>query len=504
MNSASAGRRWEAALWVLLAAAVARLWLVPLTSSFWIDEIGTAFVVRYGGDHWSFQIAPQVPTSIYYWFAKMSSALLGQSEAAFRLPSIVFMGVAVALVTRLAARLIHPDAGWFAAFACLALRGINYHAADARPYALGTMLVAAGFFFLVRWLDSGKWMDAAVFLACGSLLLWVHLTLWPSYIAFGLYALARQWRGNTAVGWTKVMGLFIVLALAIVPAVVFALSLFKQAASHVIVQLPVLRDLRRSLRLGYIAGCGAGALLIALALRHKFRETVRPRWLAGGSTALILIWWLCQPVSIFAFSHLTGHSLYLARYLDVALPGIALMATAATSIFLPARFWRPIAFLFGLGALYFFGQWKELWFRHDFSDWRSAAQLIRQNTPAGGDPIFCPSPFVEAQPPEWRPGYPLPSFLYSHLEYYPLPGRTYLLPFVYSPQAGAYVEGLLRGEVAGKGRFFIYGGDRNARFWWNWFASRPELRGWSLRRLGLFGNIEVILAERTAFHAQTR
>src|SRR5688572_15266694 len=117
MNSASAGRRWKVALWVLLAAAVARLWLVPLTSSFWIDEIGTAFVVRYGGDHWSFKIAPQVPTSLYYGFARTSSALFGQSEAAFRLPSILFMGAAVALVARLACRLIHPDAGWFAAFA---------------------------------------------------------------------------------------------------------------------------------------------------------------------------------------------------------------------------------------------------------------------------------------------------------------------------------------------------------------------------------------------------
>src|SRR5262245_55799299 len=146
MTALPADRRWSLAVRILLLVGVIRLWLVPLTSSFSIDEMATGFVVRYGGSHWSFRIARQGPQSLYYWFARVST-VFSQSEVADRLPSVLFMGIAVVLVARLAVRLIHPSAAWFAAFACLALRGINYHAADARPYALGTMLLAAAFFF---------------------------------------------------------------------------------------------------------------------------------------------------------------------------------------------------------------------------------------------------------------------------------------------------------------------------------------------------------------------
>src|SRR5208282_1346188 len=147
-------------LWLVLAVAITRLWLMPLPSSFWVDEMVTAFVVHHGPADPSLAVAPQVPQSIYYRLPQASEALLGFSEISYRLPSIFAMAIAVLLIARLAARLIHPQAGWFAAFACLGLRGMNTAAADARPYALGMCVAAAAMLFLVRWLDSADWRDA--------------------------------------------------------------------------------------------------------------------------------------------------------------------------------------------------------------------------------------------------------------------------------------------------------------------------------------------------------
>ncbi len=144
---------------LLLILCVARLWLMPLPSSFWVDEMVTIFVVRHGGADPSLRIAPQVPESIYYWLPWASEKILlssrgatepvpvgrsdastpgaaapglglhiGSSELVYRLPSILAMGLAVFLIARLAARLIHPQAAWFTVFACLALRGMNYYA----------------------------------------------------------------------------------------------------------------------------------------------------------------------------------------------------------------------------------------------------------------------------------------------------------------------------------------------------------------------------------------
>ena len=110
-----------AALWGLLALLIAHLWLYPVTSSFWVDEMVTAFVVNHPG-HPSFAIAPQVPESIYYWLPRIAQSLFGNSEIGYRGPSILAMALALYLIGRLAVRLIHAEAAWLAIFACLSLR----------------------------------------------------------------------------------------------------------------------------------------------------------------------------------------------------------------------------------------------------------------------------------------------------------------------------------------------------------------------------------------------
>src|ERR1700721_2677101 len=101
-------------LGLLLAACITRLWLMPLPSSFWVDEMATVFVVHHP-DHSSFAVAPQVPDSIYYQLARASESLFGVSAVAYRLPSVLLMAIALFLIARLAARLIHPGAAWFVA-----------------------------------------------------------------------------------------------------------------------------------------------------------------------------------------------------------------------------------------------------------------------------------------------------------------------------------------------------------------------------------------------------
>ena len=59
------------------------------------------------------------------------------------------------------------------------------------------------------------------------------------------------------------------------------------------------------------------------------------RWvcLALSSWVLILGWWLWHPLALFAFSLVTGNSVYVDRYLSLALPGAALTATLAAACF---------------------------------------------------------------------------------------------------------------------------------------------------------------------------
>jgi hypothetical protein len=476
---------------LLLALVIVRLWLMPLPSSFWVDEEVTAFVVHYGADHPSFAIAPQVTKSVYYALPRAAEAVLGFSEISYRLPSIVLMGLALFFIARLAARLIHPEAAWFAVFACLALRGIDYEAADARPYALGMCVAAAVFLCLARWLDSARWSDALLFALCGALLWRVHLVFWPIYIVLALYAVVRIGHRETPVQWSAALAVFGLLGLALVPVLFNALALFREAGAHVIVDVPRGRDLRNELKLGLLA-VGAGIGVIGWWFQWR-REDPPPAW---GSWTLIAGWWLIYPLALYTFSVATGDSVFVARYLSIGLPGAALATALLAAPRVPRARWKPLAAALGLGVLLFLGQWGTLLPPHHNSDWRAAARGINQLSAGPGTPVICPSPFIEARPPVWRPDYPLPGFLYSYLPVYPVTGKPYLLPFEPSPEAEQYAATLSRETLPQQGRFFVFGGGRNVNYWTEWFAAQPQLREWKHRALGPFGDVDAVVFER--------
>lgn len=185
--------------------------------------------------------------------------------------------------------------------------------------------------------------------------------------------------------------------------------------------------------------------------------------------------------------------MYLERYLYLSLPGVALAATLGTAIFLEAKEWRRAAAVLGLGVLLSQGHWGRLFPPHHNSDWRGAARAIDSEMAAGEAPVICPSPFIEARPPVWQPDYPRPSFLYSHLAAYPVKGRVVPFPFEESPEAEAYARVLGRDELYRSREFVLYGGNRATMFWRDWFIAQPEYDGWHVRRLGPFGDVEVLV-----------
>ena len=470
---------------LLITACFVRLWAMQLPSSFWVDEMATIFVVEHGADDPSLKVAPQVPQSVYY--PVLRAVLRGRSEVAYRLPSILFMGIGLMFVALLVRRLIHPDAWWFTIFACFALRGIDYEAANARPYAMGIAVAAAGLYFLVRWLDTQRMWDAAVFLILAALLWRVHLIFWPFYIVFLLYALLRirdvpAWQLETVFG---------LLGILLIPVAMRAIALNAQAQQHVVIEQPTLMGLAHSFRLPLIAVAAFGAWIWSRLAGPRERASI-----SASGLAAILAWWVCYPLALFAFSRITGNSVFVPRYLAMSLPGAALAATVAVAWFLPARFWRRVALLMGLGALIAAGDWTELWPSHHNSDWRAAALAVNRLALPPSTPVICPSPFIEARPPAWSPDYEMPGFLYAPLLVYPVRGNVALFPFVDSPEAEDYANALLQGAVPSAGRFVIYGPNGGVHFWRDWFEKRPELAGWSHRSLGPFKDVDAVVFER--------
>lgn len=474
------------ALPALLLVCVARMWVMPLTSSFWVDEAETAFVVHHGVSHPSLAIIAPAIGSVYYWLPRASEAMFGFSEAVERLPSLVALAIALFFIARVAARLICPEAAWFAVFACLTLRLFNYEAADARPYALGTCVAAASLWLLIRWLDSGKWFDGILFLAAGALLWRVHLVYWPFYLVYAVYFLARS---DRRVSWTQALTICTGLVLALLPVVFNALAMNRDAAMHVFAPLPTWFELGSSFKIRLVAACALGAWILARALHWKRLEPAP----SAAAIALIAGWWLMQPLGLFAYSHISGISVFTTRYVSIALPGSALAATAAAAFFIPKRHWKPLALAMGIAALVFGGQWGELWPPHHNSDWRGASRAANALAVGPSTPVLVVSPFIEAKPPIWSPDYPLPGYLYSQLDVYPIHGTPYLLPYGDSPAGKQYAETLAQSALPAAGRFLIHGPAADVARWREWFAARPEFAGWRNRQLGPFLDVDVAL-----------
>jgi hypothetical protein len=474
-------------LTVTLVLCIVRLWLMPLPSSFWVDEMGTAFVVRHGANDPTLRAAPQVADSIYYALPKLVDRVAGESEAGYRLFSLLAMAGTLAAIAGIAARLIDPRAAWIAVFACMAFKQFNYQAADARPYALGSLVLACAVLLLIRWLDSGRMRDGLFFAATASLLWWVHLIFWPFYLLFALYAGFRIFTGQTAVGWRQSLAVFAGVAAAVLPVAIRSLALLRQAGSHVVAQAPRFSDLSAELKIGAITG---GCTIAFLASRYFGWRS--PRVTASAASVLLIAgWWLIDPLALYGFSLVTGSSVFISRYMYLAVPGATLMAILVASLSVPPEQWKKLACGVGVAVLLFAGRWNHVWPLHHDSDWRSAAAALRQWTGTADVAVICPSPFIEARPPVWRPDYPVSGFLYAHLSSYRIGGHIYPFPFETSKQVEAYARELSVEKLSHASRFAIYGGDRSVIFWRSWLAQRPELSDWNNRVLGQFGDVQI-------------
>jgi hypothetical protein len=402
------------------------------------------------------------------------------------------MAIALFVIARLAARLIDPCAAWLAAFACLALRGFNFQAADARPYPLGTCIAMAALWFLIRWLDRARWREAALFVVFAALLWRVQPVYWPFYLVLVAYTAARlAWR-ETQVPWPHALAIFAALALALAPVAIEVLALRSGARAHVIAPLPGLRALLYSLKPGLlVAFWGAGWLLSRVA---RWKTDARPP--ARSSLVLLLALWCSAPVGLFGFSWLTGVSMFVDRYYSLVLPGAVLLAVAVASRFVPLRQFRTLSAAVGVAALLLLGDWNVLWPEHTDGDWRLASRAIDSRALGPDTPVVCLSPFIEARPPVWHPDETLPAILYAYLWVYPVHGNRYLFPFGDSPQAER-IAAAAAATLSSSSRFFIYGDVDGATFWRRWFQRRAELAGWTSRRIGPPGSVAVVEFNRS-------
>jgi mannosyltransferase len=477
VEEAAGARRGDAAVALLAAAVVLRLWVMPLGSSLWLDEFGTTWITS-GPLSEIVEKASLFPQSIpYAALIRLTRTVTGSSEASLRWPSLVAMLGAAWIVLCLGRRLFGRAAGVAAGAIFVTFPQVEFSAGDARPYALGVLTAAAAFLLLVRWLDDGRRKDGVGYVICAALSVYFHDFFATALVAHAVYAWRR--RRTFAVSARAIGAAALVLGLLLVPAAALAVELGRRWRTHVFgVPAGALRLLQALLPVRALGLLVPALVMGAIfrAVRGIAREPLDGRERDGF--ALLGAGVLVPPVTLFAASRWTGASLLEGRYLLAAAPAWAVLLGALVARLRPARAPNVVLALTLALAFVIRGELTRWPIAHGREDWRSAVAAL--NAVNGDRPVFLSGSFVESSDPGLVRDPRHEEYFLGPLAYYPTRGRPVILPLRARPDGDAEGERRIARALTADGFALI---ERSSRFasWTSWFTERLAPMGYTAR-----------------------
>lgn len=430
-----------------------------ITSSLWLDETATYWVVKDGlrevfSRVWQWTGA-SLPYDLMAWVARFLAPVLG-IEAALRLPSLLCMAAAVALLYQIGRYLAGPRAGALGAIAFLCIQEVAFAAIDARPYALGLALLLASMLCFLKWLDTSSRGYAIAYVISSALLVYTHYLLALALVAQAVYGF-RVIR--------KLAPLWLATAVLCLPLAGPVLDLYRTRQSHLFATGPHFLELLPAVAPPVLATV---IFLWTLAFRPSATEGRRL------PNLLMLVWLLFPPLFLFVLAATTDIRLFFPRYYLSSAPAAALLTGHALSRMRAATAAGAV-----LVTMFVMGYWYDL-SPHGPQDWRGAmAALNSQARP--GDAILVASGFVEgtAQDINHRDVLFAPQLVYPTQSIYRLPNE---------PDQRA----IPLGSIAGK-RIFLVALQRQMDYAY-WL--RGALPGYRAEPVGTFGAVMIVKFEK--------
>jgi len=437
-----------------LLAAGLYLWLRSLDASFWLDETLSHWVVSGSFDEMRTRSSDHQFGSLYYWLLWPVAAQRSlPTEMALRLPSILAALGAAFLVQRIARDFFEPDAAFVAAIAFVCIGSVARAASQARPYALGLLLVVAAMALHLRWLQTrgGRRQGAAgVALACLSA--YVQPLLVLVVAVQGLSALRAGL--SRAKPIRELLGLAALAAALLLPLLLRLPALLENREALSWARQPTALPLLGATLLPVL-------LFTPVQLSRAEGRWRAPAWLRGEPLSpagrrlypVILLWALVPPLVLLAVSTLTATQLFAPRYLIGAAPALAVLLGGFAQ-----RMSRPWLQVLLAAALVAFAAIRIAPHEERYVDWRAASAAVRLLGLDSETPVLFHSGLIESARIEWIEDPARRDYLQAPLHSYPVPGRPLLLPYdVRRADARPYLEELFRSELAHAERFVLVG-----------------------------------------------
>lgn len=325
----------------LLVASGSWLWLYPITGSFWLDECGAIFRSRGGlGElierHQIF--ISSLPFELVLWGV---GKVFGHGEVAMRLPSVVAMTGAGLLLYGYVRRHLGVGTGCLAVALFVVHGEIRAHVAEARPYAMLALALAASLYLLERWMSGGGWRWALALGLVAGLMPAIHLTAavtLPVLVATWLAWGRRAWEGRG--GQLVVVGFGFAMTAPLAVVAYRAIERLPSATDLNFLGKPTVAQWLALYGhpLGLAVGMGVVvAMVLAGYPRWVKRRVALPLVVAVAGLAVGV------PLLMFLVSRLTPLELFLPRYMMGAVLGVVLLYALALDGVEPERFRMGVA-----------------------------------------------------------------------------------------------------------------------------------------------------------------
>lgn len=468
--------------WGLIVLVGGLLWLRPIASSLWMDELGTWWVIKDSlADAIDRAVRYQGQSPVFYvieWLV----ARIGHAEWVLRLPSLAAATLAGFLMYRLARRLLDAELGRLALLAFVAWPGIAFEASNARPYALALLATVASIAALVAWLDEDGAVRGVIWVVCGAAVMYAHYLFPLVLIPALIYALVRIREGSTSVRVRTVWVAAGAIALLDIPLIAQILSLADRRGSLSIpgsVSVSWLTDL-------LIPGAALGAIVLGGALAWLASSVrLEPLRVRRSSVVLVLAWTMIPPLILGAVSLLTPVRFVTLRYTLSAAPGACILFAGAVRALHPATARRMVALVFALlSVLSQAGSLKAL------EDWRWASTEVGGMSDSRTVVLMHPG-LVESAQLDWFSDPERRSYLLSPTSYYSFPEQIVPVPYDISTEGEVFLQHELDAIPADTDRL-IYLTRFSGVPYVRWLEGRLEPEGWSEGRVESRGAMEIV------------
>ena len=478
------------------------VWLIALRAPLWLDETISYCQIHSGiSEIWSRAGLSFPAYSYILWFF---TKILGTSEVALRIPSVLAMLGAVYLLYRAARELFDRDTAMVAAVVFCVHPIVIFEAIDARPYAFVALATNAAIYVLVRLRRDDSTWTAACFGAIAAVIVWFHFlagVIVPALlIGFLLVKLGGLQpatktgyppdapRVQTAI-WRQLGATLVGFAFALLPVIPGLLYMLRTRGNHPFDDAPRFIDLAWTLAPAwFLLVIGGDAFIALIVAGLTFTKTESSKVIQGWQVLLSLALALMPLVILFAVSRQTSLHIFVYRYRLVAIPGIALCWALVVNALKP-KILGPMFYiaLVAITALQYFG--SPLSRYHGYT-WKYALQVAEANASVDGAPVLICSDLPESDHIAMPLDSAKDSNYFAPLSYNKLTVPVVPLPRSLNDEATRVASYFLQDAIAHRRRFLALA-YRPSYPTLDWLAKSVP-GDYSVQKLGEFDEVRVM------------